>query len=448
MKTHKKKLKLGLFIVLTLLIILGVVVYPLLRGACGYSAKMVCSSVFIEGLSQERVEQMELTAFPFNWITNKVDIDRKMVTSTILGFASQTAVYQNKLGATLYPNDFHQIPSREPYPKVDADSLLWPMGSILIDSLPSGVDIEGLKAYIKEHFNETSRALVVVWKGQLLAEHYMQGINKYTPLLGWSMTKSLTGTLTGILVKNGYLDIHQPVDIPQWRDDQRSEITLNNLLQMSSGLHWKEDYSTTSVSDVTEMLYLRSDMPDYACTPELDEAPDSSWLYSSGTTNIISGLMRAAIDDYQSYYQLPQKALFNKLGMNHSLIETDASGNFVGSSYGYCSARDWARLGMLYLNNGNWYGEQILPKWWVSYCTTPARQSNGEYGAQLWLNYSQKHLPDMPSDVYFFKGYRGQRVVIVPSHQMVVVCLNSSVEAKDFNTYLSTMLNFFKPISD
>ena len=430
------------FILAVTLITSGFVLYPLLRGATGYTAKMLCSGVFVEGLSQQQVELRELTAFPFNKVVSRVDIETKSVKSAIFGLVSQKAVFEDEIGATLYPDGYKSIEGRIALPRPNNDTLLWPQGSMLTDTLPQGVDIKGLSRFVDEQFIATSRAVVIVKDGQLILEKYAEGINEFTPLLGWSMTKTITAALTGILVKDGKLDIEKSALLEKWKDDERRDITLNNLLQMSSGLEWNEDYSKTSLTDVSKMLYVESDMFDFASSPKLASSPDAVWQYSSGTTNIISGILRSCFDDYQSYYQFPQKALFNKLGMMHSYIETDATGTFVGSSYGYCSARDWTRLGMLYLNNGNWFGEQILPEWWVEYSTTPAISSNGKYGVQIWLNASQIHMPQMPADVYFLNGYRGQRVAIIPSKNMVVACLNSSPHGVDYNFYLSEMMKF------
>ncbi|MCG8580889.1 MAG: beta-lactamase family protein [Bacteroidales bacterium] len=442
MNRLKQSLKwLGAILILAFISI-AFILYPLLRGATGYSAKMLCSGVFVEGQSQQRVEQMELTSFPFDRVVNTIDRESKSVKSTIFGLVSQTAVFEEGKGATLFPKGYKPIEGRDALPRVSNDTLPWPHGSVIADTIPDGIDFDGLKRFVDEQFISTSRAVVIVKDGQLILEKYADGIDEQTPLLGWSMTKTLTAALTGILVKEGQLDVDQKALIDHWQDDERNLITLNNLLQMSSGLTWNEDYSKTSLSDVSEMLYIKSDMFQYASSPKLASQPDSVWQYSSGTTNIISGLLRQCFDDYQSYYQFPQKALFSKLGMQHSYIETDASGTFVGSSYGYCSARDWTRFGMLYLNNGNWFGEQILPEWWVKYSTTPAKSSNGKYGAQVWLNASKINIPDMSADVYFFNGYRGQRVTVIPSKNMVITCLNSAPGGVDYNYYLSELMKF------
>lgn len=434
---------LGIVIIIVAMSV-GFILYPLLRAATGYSAKMLCSGVFVEGLSQQKIQQMELTAFPFNMVTNKVDLENKTVKSSIFGLVSQVAAFEDGIGSTLYPNGYKAIEGRIPAAGINNDTLPWPMGNMISDTIPEGVDITGLKNFIDEQFTSTSKAVVVVKDGQLITEKYAEGLNANTPLLGWSMTKTITAALTGILVKEGKLDINQPTMVETWSHDDRSKITLNNLLQMSSGLEWNEDYSKTSLSDVSEMLYVKSDMSGYAYTSKPSAKPDSVWLYSSGTTNIISDILRQYFNDYKSYYQFPKKALFNKIGMQHSYIETDAAGTLVGSSYAYCSARDWARLGMLYLNRGNWLGEQILPEWWVEYSTTPATNSNGKYGAQVWLNASKINIPDLPADVYYFNGYRGQRVTIIPSKNMVVACLNSAPDDVDYNYYLKELMRFIK----
>ncbi|WP_430811449.1 MULTISPECIES: serine hydrolase domain-containing protein [unclassified Carboxylicivirga] len=424
------------------LVIAAIFLYPLLRGASGYAAKMVCSGVFVEGLSPEKVEQMELSTFPFNKVVNVVNKETQTVVSTIGGIISQTAVYEPGVGATLYPKGHCEIAGRVPLNRSTHKNEPWPMGCIIADTVPEGVDADGLKTYIDQHFTSTSRAVVVIKDGQLIAEKYADGIDVNTPLLGWSMTKSITAALTGILIKEGKLELYKPAKVSAWQNDERRHITLHNLLQMSSGLRWNEDYSQTRLSDVSQMLYIEPDMYAFATSVKSQVQPDSLWYYSSGTTNIIAGLLRHCFDDYQSYYQFPQKALFNKLGMRHSLIETDATGTFAGSSYGYCSARDWARFGMLYLNKGTWMGEQILPEWWVDYSTMPAKQSKGRYGAHIWLNTSGINIPNLPKDAYYFNGYRGQRITIIPSHNMVVVCLNSSPDNIDFNDYLKGIMAF------
>ncbi|WP_439182052.1 serine hydrolase [Carboxylicivirga taeanensis] len=429
-------------IAIVLLIAAGWVLYPLLRGATGYSAKMLCSGIFVEGQTQEQVERRELSKFPFNYIHNEVDYDDRVVNSTVLGVVSQFAVNTDETGSTLFPKGFSSIEGKVPAPKPLLTNLAWPMGELIADTFPADIEVHKLRAYINKQFTSISRAVVVVKDGQLIAEQYAEGIDEYTPLLGWSMTKTLTAAIVGRLVEEGRLQINQSGLVAAWSSDERQSITLTNLLQMSSGLQWNEDYSTTSLTDVSRMLYIENDMVDYACSAPVAAKPNAIWSYSSGTTNIISGIIRSCFDTYQEYYQYPQQALFAPIGMQHSLIETDAQGNFVASSYGYCSARDWARLGMLYLNNGNWQGNQLLPTWWVAYSTTPAKQSSGQYGAHVWLNASRQLMPDLPADVYFFNGYRGQRVTVIPSHNMVVVCLNSSSEKIDFNTYLNGMMAF------
>ncbi len=441
MKKIRKIARITSIVLILILITAFVVIYPMLKAACGYSAKLMCSGVFIEGMSKERVQQMELTAFPFNKVSIEVDLSGQKVKSSILGLVSQEAIFEKGKGVVLYLDGYKETAGREVV-HLGNNEEYTAFEVLANDCTLINCDVEGIRKYVEDQFNETSKAVLIIKDGKIIAEKYAEGITENTPLLGWSMTKSLTNALVGILVKKEVIDIYKPAPIKEWSNDDRKNITMHNLLQMSSGLMWNEDYSKTKLSDVSRMLYVESDVYSYANDQEVEFKPDSVWEYSSGTTNIISGLLRSYFDKYEDYYQFPQKELFDKLGMNSSLIETDASGNFIGSSYGYCSARDWAKFGMLYLNNGIWNGEQILPDGWVKYTRTPAKKSEGKYGAQFWLNSSGYFFPDLPRNVYFAKGYRGQIIAIFPDKNMIVVCLNSSPQRIDFNRYLGGIVKF------
>jgi len=412
--------------------------------ATGYASKIMCSGIFVEGLSRERVKRMELSSFPLNGISVDVDTSTQTVTCSLLGNISQKAHYIKGVGTTLYPEGRQPLPNRIPIKATEKYSHSWPLGWTITDRTAANIDITGLKKHINNHFTKESKAVIVIKNGYLITEKYAEGLTDKSPQLGWSMSKSLLNAFIGILVQKQNLDIYQPVPIEEWQTDPRKNISLHHLLQMSSGLNWDESYSKTKLSDVSKMLYLKNDMFAFARSKNSVVPPDSLFTYSSGTTNLIAGLSKSYFPDYISYYQFIQNELFNQIGMNNSLIETDAVGTPVFSSYGYCSARDWAKFGLLYLNNGHWNGEQILPEWWVQYSTTPARQSNGTYGAHFWLNHSHELLPDMPKDVFLAKGFRQQRLFIIPSEQLIVVSLNSSDEDLDFNTYLKDMMQYFK----
>jgi CubicO group peptidase (beta-lactamase class C family) len=261
--------------------------------------------------------------------------------------------------------------------------------------------------------------LLVVYKDHIIAENYSEGFDKSTPILGWSMTKSITSTMYGILSRKGEIDVYEPADVPQWQKDERKNITYNDLLHMNSGLEWIEDYNT--MSDVTQMLFQKSDMGAMQASKTLVGKPDSTWNYSSGTTNLLAGpLLKKKFRSQQEYLDFWYRELIDKIGMHSATIENDLSGTYVGSSYGWANTRDWAKFGLLYLNRGNWNGEQIIDSTWVDYVSTPTNTSNGRYGAQFWLN-AGGHYPDAPRDLFSANGYQGQYVFIIPSKDLVIV---------------------------
>jgi hypothetical protein len=191
------------------------------------------------------------------------------------------------------------------------------------------------------------------------------------------------------------------------------------------------------------MLYRSHDSYKVAIDVPYGKKPGSEWKYSSGTTNILSGIMRTVIGNDQAYHEFPYREIFNKIGVSSMILETDAAGNFVGSSYGFATARDWARFGLLYYREGIWKNDTILPKGWVDYTRNPVADSKGEYGAQFWLNRSRS-LPDAPEDMFFCDGHRGQRIFIIPSRKLVVVRLGFSEEGFDHNLFLKGILAAIK----
>jgi len=274
-----------------------------------------------------------------------------------------------------------------------------------------------------------ARALVVVHRGRLVAERYAPGFGPETPLPGWSMAKSVTGMLVGILVGRGDLQLEAPVGLPEWEGDPREQIRLVDLLHMSSGLDFDERYDGL-LTDPTEMLFASHDAAGFAMRRPLVAPPGTRWSYSSGTTNVISLLMRRALDDDERYWRFPREALFDPIGATSAVLETDPAGTFVGSSFLYASARDWARLGLLLLRGGVWRGRRVLPEGWAEWSRQPAPAApGGRYGAQLWLNAglgpdgAGRPFPDLPRDLFYFAGFQGQRVLVVPSRDLVVVRL-------------------------
>jgi CubicO group peptidase (beta-lactamase class C family) len=255
------------------------------------------------------------------------------------------------------------------------------------------------------------------------------------------MAKSFTNALVGLLVKQGKLDINTPVSLEEWMDDDRKNITLNNLMQMQSGLKWNEDYGNRS--DVTVMLHCESDMSQFAIDQKLEYQPGTFWYYSSGTSNIISEIIRRQLNSDSLYYSYARKLLFEKTGMPDAIFEVDPSGTMIGSSYIYATARDYARFGLLYQNDGVFNNERILPEGWVEYTTSAASASNGEYGSLFWLNRGKK-LQSAPEDMYMCVGHDGQRIFIFPTEELVVVVLGyspSSNGGMDFDSLLKDVIN-------
>ena len=263
-------------------------------------------------------------------------------------------------------------------------------------------------------------ALLAVKNGELVFERYDHGANAFYLQYSWSMAKSVTQALAGILANQGRLDIYAPAAVPEWKDDERSEITLDQLLRMSSGLKFNEDYVDGGISDVIPMLQLegRHDTGAFAASMPLEHAPGSHWSYSSGTTNIICRILRDVVGGGASgMLRFMNDELFEPLGIRSATPKFDTSGTFIGSSFMLMTPQDFARFGMLYLRGGNWDGRQILPAEWVDYARSPTFvDSEQAYGAQWWMK------PD-DTDVFYAGGYDGQRIACFPDNDVVMVRL-------------------------
>ena len=223
--------------------------------------------------------------------------------------------------------------------------------------------------------------------GRIIAERYAAGIGPEMPLAGWSMSKSVMNALVGVLVRDGRLAVDAPAPIPKWQHagDTRARITLDQLLRMSSGLRFEENQNSPR-SDVMRMLFGVGDIAEFVTSRDSAFAPGTHWEYSNASSNIIAVAIRNVLSDRGTYLAFPKRALFDAAGMSSAVLETDAAGTFIGSSYMYATARDWARFGMLYLRDGVWNGTRILPPGWVAYTRTPAPADEAKrYGAHFWL---------------------------------------------------------------
>ena len=274
------------------------------------------------------------------------------------------------------------------------------------------------------------RALAVFQDGAVIGERYADGFTDTTPLLSWSMAKSVTATMVGIAAYKGLLDIDDTPPIREWSgpDDPRAAITWRDLLQMQSSLGFVEDYGSPT-SDVNRMLWRAASAADVAIASPLLADPGEIWSYSSGTTNLIQKALRTTLEAAGvDYHQFAHEELFRPLGAATAVLEPDNAGDFIGSSFMYASARDWAKLGQLYLQDGVWDGERLLPVGWTDFVSTPAAQSDGQYGGQFWLNYPGadgrgKYVPELPESGYMMAGHDGQYVLILPESNIVMVRL-------------------------
>ncbi|CAN5300884.1 serine hydrolase [soil metagenome] len=441
-----------IFKVLIPLVIIGLILvvyfnYPKLNIITGFAAKNVCSCVFEAGRDPETLIPGDNDFEPVSYAKSDIDYSGRSVTSTVFGLKARTAVYNGGYGCTLLPEKSVSIslPYAQPQRTKSKTNLPYPYGNMPArDTVFPGIDYTKLEQAVANSFDneeeilKRTRAVVILYKDHLIAEKYGEGFNKDTKLLGWSMTKSITGTILGVLEREARINIDQKRLFSEWENDEREGISLNHLLQMSSSLEWEEDYS--KISDVTKMLFLAEDMSVSQLYKPLIGAPGEIWNYSSGTSNLLSGFIRNQFSTHQEYLDYWYTALIDKIGMTSMVLEADIAGNYVGSSYTWATARDWAKFGQLYLRRGNWNGEQILNESWVDYAATPVTGSNGEYGAHFWLNAGGKY-PGVPRDMFSANGFQGQHVFIIPSRDIVVVRFGLA-EHPDFNvdTFLQEVL--------
>ena len=427
----------------------------ILPTATGYVARNTCSAVLVAGRDPAQVAAEDMAPYPY--VSTTVDREQQLVRASVLGLAARTAVYRPGLGcalaisvdpATLRAQGF------EP-PRAPASAAPWPQGDG--DSArpdPPGLDRARLDAAVAAAFTEPdpdslrrTRAVVVVHDGAIVAERHADGFDRDTRHLGWSMSKSVTNALIGVLVGRGQLDPRAAAPVPAWADDPRRAITLDQLLRMSSGLEFDERYG--ALADATHMLFEVDDAAAYAMSKPLAHPPDTVFSYSSATTNILSWIVRQQFPDDAAYHRFPHEALFVPIGMRSAVFETDAAGTLVGSSYVHASARDWARFGLLYLQDGVWDGARVLPPGWVDYSRTPTPTSETrDYAAQFWANAgrpddpTQRRFPHLPVDAYQASGFQGQAVLIVPSRKTVIVRLGMTHQrpAWDLDAFAASVL--------
>ncbi|MGC6487472.1 MAG: serine hydrolase domain-containing protein [Planctomycetota bacterium] len=419
------------------------------RAAAAYAAKVTASALFVSERTLDSVMEQEFAPVrPLDAMIRallEVEVDRVARSVTCrLGVGEATAVFHEGLGCSLVlgPIDPARRRFAVPLPAFDLDRAAvdapWPRGRAPA-AAPADVDAAALASALAQAFEEPdrrkpvfTRAVVVARRGELVAERYAPGFDAQMPLPGWSMTKTLVNALVGAHVDRAAFDVHARPGAGGWREegDPRAQVRNHHLLAMSAGLRWNEDY-TDPTSDALQMLLLRRDHAAAYAQQPAAAAPGSRYQYASGATNLLCRELRAAYSGRRAYWQMPAR-FFQRVGMHTAVLETDPSGTFVGSSYGYASARDWARLGQLFLQDGVMFGDRVLPEGWVARSTSveASPASGGRFGWHIWLNRDPdgagprtRRWPALPEDVFHMDGHEGQYVVVVPSEQLVVVRL-------------------------
>ena len=419
----KKKTILRIVLAVLAAAILGGCLYlnSLLPIITGYAAKNLASDVFVSGREPADVEALDLHFSFIKFTRNKVDFENKTVTSRFL-WGKSVAAWRDGYGVTLLRGKKAAEFQAQKYPlapEAEGPDFLEPGDSALTARLAPIA-----RALVDDHaYNGTPFAFVVLHEGKVVAERYREGLSARTRLLSWSMAKSFTNALAGVMYGDGLVDIFAPTGIPQWEGDERAAITLNDLMQMQSGLAWNEDYGNRS--DVNLMLHREKDMGLYAIDKPLEHKPGTFWYYSSGSTNIVMRYLRGKFASDKEFLAYYRERLFAPLGIRNAVFEPDMSGTPVGSSYLYITAREFASFGQLYLGDGVFQGRRILPEGWVEYSVTPASASNDGYGSFFWLN-KDKFWPDIPEDMFNCQGHDGQEIFIIPSKDLVVAVLGYS----------------------
>ncbi|MEO6405504.1 MAG: serine hydrolase [Ferruginibacter sp.] len=429
-----------LFFLLLITVVFIWLSFSVFPAISGYGSKNLCSSVYLQHRTSADVIGEDLSGFPLSLGTFCVNAKDSSVTGSVWGIAKRKTIYRKGIGCTII-NDLGEAEIRSqqfflpPSTMINSDSISWPYGDKLTASNSLNIIKEQLQKVVDNVIHETkpdgrsafTRAVIIVYNGNIIAEKYALGFDKNTVMLGWSISKSLTAAMIGILVKENKLSVDMPAPVAAWANTKKQKITIKNLLQQTTGLEFVENY--TRPSNVTKMLFSKGDMAAYTASLPLEYAPGTVFNYSSGNSNILSSIIRQIVGE-KIYPAFPYKQLFYKINAYSFLLEPDASGTFIGSSYSYATARDFARFGLLYYNNGSWNGEQILPKTWIKESLQPSlADKRKHYGYQFWLNgydekdTSKRWYPDLPADLFFADGYGGQDIYIIPSEKLVVVRL-------------------------
>ena len=391
--------------------------------AAGYKAAILCSGVFIAGRTPEQVEALELSGiYPeYEKIVPTLPAEVNRIAGMVTvrfepNLPPRVAAYRPETGCTNLPIGAAVPPiGTTPPAPAPADPRPWPLGDALPKiAFPAIPAVE--RAFAGPYQGRTT-GVVILRGNRMIAERYAPGFGPFTANRTWSVAKSITGTLVGIAVKDGAVRTEAPARIPEWDQpaDPRRAITLDQLLRMASGLH-----SATAGNRTDAIYFGGTSVTEEATHWPLEVKPGTRFRYANNDILLAMRSLRAALGE-AAYRDFPQRALFGPLGMRHTVAEVDWRGNYVSSSQIWTTARDLARFGLLYLNDGVWNGTRLLPEGWRSYVTRPSGPqpaSGFGYGATFWL---MRGTPGVPDDAFSANGNRGQFVVIVPSRGIVIV---------------------------
>jgi CubicO group peptidase (beta-lactamase class C family) len=424
---------------------------PLEHSLAGF-AKILCSAVFITG--RDVAEAAENAGYFVSRPEERtivtdtvVDLDDRAVHLTMNNGVSRTAKFYDDQGCVTLPEGAESVeftPVKVTSNLPDAMSQPWPMGDVLPDEpLPAEVDEAKVAEAVATAFDPPegmTAAFVVTYKGRVIGERYMEGLDKDTQLASWSMGKSLTATLMGTLIQQGVYELWQEAPVDAWHenpDDPRAAIRIGDIMRMSSGLRFVApqdpdyEYGYGYPQGYPDHLYVYTgaiNSHEWAITRPAQWPPNTVGRYRNSDPLTINHLIRKGVEQElgQDYHTYPQRALFDKIGIRKMYLETDPYGNFLLQGYEFGTGRNWARLGMLYLQDGVWNGERILPEGWVEYASTiaPAWEADGRPiygGAFFWINGTESF--PIPREAYYMAGAGGQNTIIIPSHDMVVVRL-------------------------
>jgi CubicO group peptidase (beta-lactamase class C family) len=408
-------------------------------------AKTLCSAVFITGLDPDfAAENVGYFTGPYeerkHVTAKRIDRENKEVHLTLASGVVRTAKYLGDQGCVALPvgmESVHYTPVALKSNLPDAATTPWPMGDVLPEeALPAELDAEKVTAAVNAAFEPASgmtAAFVVTWKGRIIGEKYGDGLNMNTSLESWSMGKSLTATLMGIMIQQGVYQLDQPAPVPEWQEegDPRAQIRISDVLRMSSGLRCRApgEPGLDPALGYLDHLYLYTGGANsfqWAATRPQEWPPNTVGRYRNCDPVLINYLVRLGVEGRgEEYLSFPRRALFDKIGIRNMVVEADPYGNFLLQGYELGSGRDWARLGNLYLQDGVWNGERILPEGYKDFVSTvaPAWAADGRpvYGGFFWINGTEAF--PIPKEAYYMAGAGGQSTIIIPSHDLVVVRL-------------------------